>query len=101
MPRVLHSILLSRPRRASRHSWGHPAPEKQRVAIGRAILRGANILLLDEPFSALDAELRRNISEYLARAIAEFHVPMLFVSHDIETVKEIAHSTIRLAAVAG
>jgi molybdate transport system ATP-binding protein len=71
--------------------------QKQRVAIGRAILRGASILLLDEPFSALDAELRRTVSEYLARAIAEFHIPALLVSHDLETVKGIASSTIRLA----
>jgi len=74
--------------------------QKQRVAIGRAILRGASILLLDEPFSALDAELRRSISEYLAKAIAEFDIPTLLVSHDMETVKGIANATIRLPAVA-
>jgi molybdate transport system ATP-binding protein len=74
--------------------------QKQRVAIGRAILRGANLLLLDEPFSALDAELRRSISQYMTRAIAEFHIPTLLVSHDVETVKGIASATIRLNAVA-
>jgi molybdate transport system ATP-binding protein len=73
--------------------------QQQRVAIGRAMLRGAGILLLDEPFSALDAELRRNISEYLARAIAEFHIPTLLVSHDMETVKAVATTTIRIAMV--
>lgn len=73
--------------------------EQQRVAIGRAILRGAGILLLDEPFSALDPELRRSVSEYLARAIAEFHIPTLLVSHDMETVKAIAHTTIRIGGV--
>src|SRR5262249_20627233 len=67
--------------------------QKQRVAIGRAILRGASILLLDEPFSALDAELYRNISEYLAKAIAEFHIPTLLVCHDREMVKGIASAT--------
>jgi molybdate transport system ATP-binding protein len=70
--------------------------QKQRVAIGRAILRGANVLLLDEPFSALDAGLRQSVSQYLVRAIAEFHIPTLFVSHDNEMVKGIANRTIQL-----
>jgi molybdate transport system ATP-binding protein len=68
------------------------------MAIGRAILRGADILLLDEPFSALDLELRQTISSYLSRAIEEFGIPTLLVSHDVEVVKSIANSTIRLVA---
>jgi molybdate transport system ATP-binding protein len=86
----LHELLHRRPMSLS-------GGQKQRIAIGRAILRGASILLLDEPFSALDAELRRSISEYLARAIAEFQIPTLLVSHDMETVNGIASATIRLA----
>ena len=96
MDRVVEILDLREflPRPPSSLSGG----QKQRVAIGRAILRGASILLLDEPFSALDAELRRNISDYLARAVTEFHIPTLLVSHDMQTVKAIASTTIGLAA---
>jgi molybdate transport system ATP-binding protein len=71
--------------------------QKQRVAIGRAILRGADLLLLDEPFSALDAKLQREVSEYLARAISEFQMPTLLVSHDDESVSRLAKSIVRMA----
>jgi molybdate transport system ATP-binding protein len=71
--------------------------QKQRVAIGRAILRGAGLLLLDEPFSALDAELRTGVGEYLARAIAEFHIPTLLVSHNPENVGQLANHTVRMS----
>lgn len=70
--------------------------EKQRVAIGRAVLRDSRMLLLDEPFSALDAELGSTISDYLAQITAEFHIPMLLVSHNAESVARLATSTVRL-----
>jgi molybdate transport system ATP-binding protein len=72
--------------------------EKQRVAIGRAILRDSRILLLDEPFSALDADLSTSVSQYLSRVIAEFHLPTLLVSHNAESVSRLANATIRLSA---
>ncbi len=70
--------------------------EKQRVAIGRAVLRDCRILLLDEPFSALDPELGSSISDYLAQIIAEFHIPTLLVSHNSENVARLASSTVQL-----
>ena len=70
--------------------------EKQRTALGRAILRGPQLLLLDEPLSALDAELRESISGYLQRAIAEYRIPTLLVTHDPHSIERLAHSTIRL-----
>src|SRR5262245_28963982 len=68
--------------------------QKQRVALGRALLRSPQLLLLDEPLSALDAELRASIAEYLSRAIAEFKMPTLLVTHDQESVAALAHSTV-------
>ena len=70
--------------------------EKQRTALGRAILRAPQLLLLDEPLSALDAELRESISGYLQRVISEYRIPTLLVTHDPQSVDRLAHSTIRL-----
>jgi molybdate transport system ATP-binding protein len=71
--------------------------QKQRVAVGRAILRGPRLLLVDEPLNALDAELRASIAEYLGRVVAEFHIPTLLVSHDRESVASLAQTTLSLA----
>jgi len=57
--------------------------EKQRAAIGRAIISGSKILLMDEPFSALDVNLRREIIPYLNRVHQKFSLPILIVSHDL------------------
>ncbi|MCK3686422.1 molybdenum ABC transporter ATP-binding protein [Maribellus sp. YY47] len=57
--------------------------EKQRIAIGRALLSGARILLMDEPFSAVDVNLRNNIIPFLKAINLRFKIPMLVVSHDL------------------
>jgi molybdate transport system ATP-binding protein len=56
--------------------------EKSRVAIARALCSRPEILLLDEPFGALDLPLRRRILPYLLRARDAYGLPTLFVSHD-------------------
>ena len=57
--------------------------EKQRVAIGRALLSGAQILIMDEPFSAVDVNLRGSIIPFLKTINERFKMPMLIVSHDL------------------
>jgi molybdate transport system ATP-binding protein len=73
--------------------------QKQRVAIGRAILRSPNLLLLDEPLSAVHWHLRESVLEHLRRVADEFHLPTLLVSHDRESAVQIANATVELRAM--
>lgn len=70
--------------------------EKQRIAIGRALLSGAKILLLDEPFSAVDVNLRNNIIPFLHLINSRFHIPMLIVSHDLPDLLSLTNNLMLL-----
>ncbi len=72
--------------------------QQQRVSLGRALLRGPELLLMDEPLTALDAGLKDRILTYLERAVAEWRVPTLFVSHDQGDVRRLADRVVVLEA---
>jgi multiple sugar transport system ATP-binding protein len=64
--------------------------QRQRVAIAKALVRRPDLFLLDEPFSSLDAELRRQMRSELVRIHREVAVTMVFVTHDQEEAMAIA-----------
>ena len=66
------------------------AGQRQRVAIGRALLAAQNLVLLDEPLANLDFEASRQCLRGLKQVAAEHRLPMLYVSHDIEEVSQLA-----------
>jgi molybdate transport system ATP-binding protein len=70
--------------------------ETGRVALGRALLSSPEILLLDEPLAALDAERRAEILPYLERLRDEAQLPMLYVSHQMDEVARLAHEIVVL-----
>jgi molybdate transport system ATP-binding protein len=71
--------------------------EKQRVALGRALLAAPRLLLLDEPLAGLDAPLRERLLPYLARVRDEFAIPMLYVTHSPDEVVALCDSVLVLA----
>lgn len=81
-----------RQRRPGRLSGG----EKQRVALGRALLARPRLLLLDEPLGSLDDERKAEILPYLMRLRDQAGVPMVYVSHDADEIRRLATQVIRL-----
>jgi molybdate transport system ATP-binding protein len=84
---ALGPLLTRRPR-------GLSGGERQRVALGRALLAAPRLLLLDEPLSALDAELKGEILPFLAAVRDEARVPMVYVSHALDEVTRLADTLV-------
>ncbi len=70
--------------------------ERQRVALGRALLTQPRLLLLDEPLGSLDEERKVEILPYLVRLRDEAGIPMVYVSHDPDEMRQLATQIVML-----
>ena len=70
--------------------------EKQRVAIGRALLSAPGLILMDEPLSALDRARRQEILPYIERIRDEVRIPVIYVSHALDEVARLANRVVLL-----
>ena len=68
--------------------------ERQRVALGRALLPSPNLLLMDEPLASLDASRKQEILPFIERLRDHFHIPMVYVSHDMDEIIRLADTLI-------
>jgi len=86
----LRALLHRKPRTLS-------GGEKQRVAIGRALLAQPRILLMDEPLASLDAPRKAEILDYIERLRDDLRIPIVFVSHSLDEVMRLADTVVLLA----
>ncbi|MFO0851538.1 MAG: sulfate/molybdate ABC transporter ATP-binding protein [Gemmataceae bacterium] len=89
---LLHLVRLTE--RADRYPSQLSGGQKQRIALVRALAPEPKVLLLDEPFGALDAKVRTELRQWLRRFHDEFHVTSIFVTHDQEEAFEVADKVV-------
>jgi len=80
-----------------RYPEGLSGGEKQRVALGRALLAEPKLLLMDEPLSALDQSSREKLMLLLEKFLQEIQIPVFYVTHSTEEVARLADNLVLLA----
>jgi sulfate transport system ATP-binding protein len=85
---LLHLIRLDG--LGSRYPGQLSGGQRQRVALARALAARPRVLLLDEPFGALDAKVRQELRQWIRKLHEEIHITSIFVTHDQEEAFEVA-----------
>jgi sulfate transport system ATP-binding protein len=91
---LLHLVRLEE--KAPQYPANLSGGQKQRIALVRALAPEPKVLLLDEPFGALDAKVRAELRDWLRRFHDELHVTSIFVTHDQEEAFEVADRVVVL-----
>ncbi|MFP3979183.1 sulfate/molybdate ABC transporter ATP-binding protein [Marinobacter sp. KMM 10035] len=86
--------MIQLPHLANRFPAQLSGGQKQRVALARSIATQPKILLLDEPFGALDAKVRKDLRRWLRNLHDEFHFTSIFVTHDQEEALELSDQVV-------
>ncbi|MBE02123.1 TOBE-like domain-containing protein [Marinobacter lutaoensis] len=86
--------MIQLPHLANRYPSQLSGGQKQRVALARALATQPRILLLDEPFGALDARVRKDLRRWLRALHDEFHFTSVFVTHDQEEALELSDQVV-------
>jgi len=81
---------------ADRHPAQLSGGQRQRIALARALATNPRVLLLDEPFGALDAKVRKELRRWLRQLHEEIHVTCVFVTHDQQEALEVAQRVVVL-----
>ena len=81
---------------AHRRPRTYSGGEAQRVALARAIARSPQLVLLDEPFSALDRELKHQLIELVRTEVKQLGVPLVHVTHSVAEARALADQVVRI-----